>query len=335
MKSVFSTLFFYGAGSPIGEWQLTLCGTDIDLGVVSDTVRIVKLKRTYGGVLRRNPARAPTLDAGHCARRGPLVCRWDRSQGERAVQATSEPFTPKGLLPRAQIGRGSEVRILGGRIIGPANKSDGSVGVHATGGNGGVHVAETDVIGLGTGVLLDASGGAGSNREVFITHATMDSDGIGLHVVDDSYVSVAGCWAASSDRHNVLIDVNATGAVVVIAGGTIFNGGAEVQVRAMLVESATERRVGPSRSPTGSWLCPCTVFPHPRAPVPLASVEVLWPLQAPSSSRASTSGTTAASASLSAARLWSVTSSRAAASTTTGKVSALTALPTRSRAMSC
>lgn len=103
--------------------------------------------------------------------------------------------------------------------------------MHATGGNGGVHVAETDVIGLGTGVLLDASGGAGSNREVFITHATMDSDGIGLRIADNSYVSVAGCWAASSDRHNILLDVNASGAVLVVAGGTIFNGGVLTQAR--------------------------------------------------------------------------------------------------------
>jgi hypothetical protein len=44
-------------------------------------------------------------------------------------------------------------------------------------------------------------------------------------VNDNSYVSVAGCWAASSDVHNVFIDANSAGAVVVIAGGTIFNGG--------------------------------------------------------------------------------------------------------------
>lgn len=43
--------------------------------------------------------------------------------------------------------------------------------------------------------------------------------------MDDSYVSVAGCWTASSDQHNILIDANATGAILVVAGGTIFNGG--------------------------------------------------------------------------------------------------------------
>lgn len=124
-----------------------------------------------------------------------------------------------------RIGRGSEVRIMGGRIIGPGTRTDGSVGVHVTGNNGGVHIVETDVIALGTGVLLDASSGAGSNREIFITHATMDSDGVGLHIVDNSYVSVAGLWAASSDTANILLDSTATGAILVVVGGTIFNGG--------------------------------------------------------------------------------------------------------------
>jgi hypothetical protein len=126
------------------------------------------------------------------------------------------------------IGRGSEVRVLGGRIVGTGARDDGSVGVHVTGNNGGVHVSETDVIGLGVGVLLENASGAGSNRETFITHATMDSDGVGLLVNDSSYVSVAGCWAASSDRANVLLDAGAAGAHVVIAGGTIFNGGSLV-----------------------------------------------------------------------------------------------------------
>ena len=123
------------------------------------------------------------------------------------------------------IGRGSEVRVLGGRIVGMGTRRDGSVGVHVTGNNGGVHVSETDVIGLGTGVLLDNASGAGSNRETFITHATMDSDGVGLLVNDSSYVSVAGCWAASSDQAQVLLAEGAAGAHVSIAGGTIFNGG--------------------------------------------------------------------------------------------------------------
>ena len=121
------------------------------------------------------------------------------------------------------IGRGSEVRLLGGRLVGMGTRGDGSVGVHVTGNNGGVHVSETDVIGLGTGVLLDNASGAGSNRETFITHATMDSDTVGLLVNDSSYVSVAGCWAASSDQAQVLLAEGAGGAHVAIVGGTILS----------------------------------------------------------------------------------------------------------------
>jgi hypothetical protein len=124
------------------------------------------------------------------------------------------------------IGRGSEVRVLGGRLVGPGARNDGSIGVHVTGNNGGVHVSETDVIGLETGILLDNASGAGSNRETFITHATMDSDHVGLLVNDSSYVSIAGCWAASSNQAQILLAEGAAGAHVAVVGGTIFNGGA-------------------------------------------------------------------------------------------------------------
>jgi hypothetical protein len=41
------------------------------------------------------------------------------------------------------IGRGSEVRIFGGRVIGNANRHDNSIGIRVTGNNGGVHIIET------------------------------------------------------------------------------------------------------------------------------------------------------------------------------------------------
>ena len=123
------------------------------------------------------------------------------------------------------IGRGSEVRVLGGRIVGTGARNDSSIGVHVTGNNGGVHLGETDVIGLGTGLLLDNASGAGSNRETFITHATLDSNGVGLLINDNSYVSVAGMWAASCDSANVRLGAGAGGAHLAVAGGTIFNGG--------------------------------------------------------------------------------------------------------------
>lgn len=76
-----------------------------------------------------------------------------------------------------RIGRGSEVRVKGGRICGDAgSRSLAGVGIHVTGNNGGVHVIGTDVIGHMIGVLLDNSSGAGSNREVFLAQATLDSN---------------------------------------------------------------------------------------------------------------------------------------------------------------
>ena len=123
-----------------------------------------------------------------------------------------------------QIGYGSEIRILGGRIIGANLRFDQSIGIHCTGNNGGVHVENTDVIALAIGILIENSTGVGSNREIFISHATIDSNGQGLVIRDNSYVSVIGIWAASSTLHQVFVDFNST-ALLTISGGTIFNGG--------------------------------------------------------------------------------------------------------------
>jgi hypothetical protein len=62
------------------------------------------------------------------------------------------------------VGAGSEVRVEGGRVIGPNVRQDTSVGIHVTGNNGGVHIEATDVIGLHVGILLNNTSGAGSNR---------------------------------------------------------------------------------------------------------------------------------------------------------------------------
>eukprot|EP00698_Gefionella_okellyi_P017762 TRINITY_DN5240_c0_g1_i4.p2 TRINITY_DN5240_c0_g1~~TRINITY_DN5240_c0_g1_i4.p2 ORF type:complete len:264 (+),score=64.77 TRINITY_DN5240_c0_g1_i4:1512-2303(+) len=124
------------------------------------------------------------------------------------------------------IGKGSEVRIEGGRIIGTAARNDGSIGVHVTGNNGGVHIVATDVIGLQEGVRLEDSSGAGSNREIFISQATMDSNWRGLSVLDNSYVDITGCWAASSVQDNIWVAPGLAGPLLVMTGGTIFNAGA-------------------------------------------------------------------------------------------------------------
>lgn len=124
-----------------------------------------------------------------------------------------------------QVAEGSEVRIFGGRIIGRDRYADKSIGVHLTGNNGGVHIVTTDIIALHTALKIGQAGNK-SNREVFITHATFDSSIHGIVQVDGTYLSMAGCWSASSDEEQILLDKTAQGAILSITGGTIFNGGA-------------------------------------------------------------------------------------------------------------
>ena len=54
-----------------------------------------------------------------------------------------------------RIGYGSEVRVQGGRYIGTNDREQGmqGIGIHVTGNNGGVHVVDSDVIGLNEGKL--------------------------------------------------------------------------------------------------------------------------------------------------------------------------------------
>jgi hypothetical protein len=132
------------------------------------------------------------------------------------------------------IARGSEARIIGGRIIGAADPynglPEGSVGILLTGDSGGVHVLTTDIIALDTGMQVGLPGG-NMNREIFITHATFDSCRNGLWIRNAAYVSIAGCWAASSDEAQIISDseqgvLTPGGAILVINGGTVGNGGA-------------------------------------------------------------------------------------------------------------
>jgi hypothetical protein len=127
-----------------------------------------------------------------------------------------------------RVAKGSEVRIFGGRIIGGFHKYDSvdsqSIGIHLTENNGGVHVVTTDLISLGTSMKI-GDAGTQANREVFITHATFDSSVHGLVQVDSAYTSIAGCWSASSDEEQILLTETAAHAIMVITGGTIYNGG--------------------------------------------------------------------------------------------------------------
>lgn len=124
-----------------------------------------------------------------------------------------------------RIGQGSEIRVIGGRVIGDASRNDGSIGIRVTGNCGGVHVVSTDLIALAEGMRIDTSGVATSNREIFLTHATLDSCGRGLAIKDSSYVSMTGCWAASCDKENIHVEANLPSPLLQINGGSIFNAG--------------------------------------------------------------------------------------------------------------
>lgn len=124
-----------------------------------------------------------------------------------------------------KVARGSEIRVFGGRIIGSGSLRPVNIGIHLVGNNGGVHVVTTDLIGLHTGMKIGEAGSA-SNREIFLTHPTFDSSVHGLVQSDDAYTSIAGCWAASCDEEQILLDAGARNAILSVSGGTIFNGGA-------------------------------------------------------------------------------------------------------------
>lgn len=154
--------------------------------------------KTGSGILVRNVADTSTFD--HCL-------MWE--------------ISGTGI----HLARGSEIRIFGGRITGDLSFHPKNVGIYLPGNNGGVHVVTTDLIGLNTGMKIGEKGQT-SNREIFITHATFDSSKHGLWQIDHTYTSIAGCWAASCDEEQILIDEDAHGAILSVAGGTIFNGGA-------------------------------------------------------------------------------------------------------------
>ena len=126
-----------------------------------------------------------------------------------------------------KVGRGSEVRIAGGRNIGTYganNPHSISIGVHCTGGNGGVMITDTGIIAHHEGLRLDDSAkGAGSNREIFLAHATLDSSWRNLAVWDNSYIDITGVWAASAQSDNIFISNMSAGSLVSIVGGTIFS----------------------------------------------------------------------------------------------------------------
>lgn len=98
-------------------------------------------------------------------------------------------------------------------------------GVLLSGGNGSCWLNNIDFISHYRGIWTVQDSAAGSNREVFLDAACVDSCFIGLHVTDSCYLSWTDVWAASCDSS--CIDVSFTGdGVITLTGGTIFNAGA-------------------------------------------------------------------------------------------------------------
>lgn len=81
-------------------------------------------------------------------------------------------FGIKGTAVR--LGYGAEVEIVGGRLVGRhPDHFAGSIGVHLTGGMGGVYLL-TSISSFDQGVRIENMG-ADSNREVFLTHTPLDN----------------------------------------------------------------------------------------------------------------------------------------------------------------
>jgi parallel beta-helix repeat protein len=134
-----------------------------------------------------------------------------------------------------RIGRGAEVRVMGGRIIGTrivqtegtanasAIETSGSLGIHLTGNNGGVHIVETDITGFQHGIRIENESpmNAGTNREIFLTHVTFDNSWRGLAVYDASIITVIGCWAGFCHRESIYLGLNSP--ILVVSGGYIYH----------------------------------------------------------------------------------------------------------------
>ncbi|MFJ3117814.1 hypothetical protein ACIPI6_14865 [Pseudomonas protegens] len=125
-----------------------------------------------------------------------------------------------------QLGAGSAVWIVGGRMAGFDPTIENSFGIRLTGGMGGVWVVGTDIIGCTNGIYLGQESGI-TNRELFLMSACTDSCNNGLSINDSgSYTSWTGCWAASCNIANISYAPTTDAAILNIVGGTIFNAGA-------------------------------------------------------------------------------------------------------------
>lgn len=126
-----------------------------------------------------------------------------------------------------RLGAGSTVYIYGGRMASSFPAVSTGTGLLLTGGMGGVWVFGTDFIGLGYGIRLTQAAGVGTNREIFLVSACVDSCAGGISIEDGgSYTSWSGAWAASCTGANINFAPTSDAAILNISGGTIFNAGA-------------------------------------------------------------------------------------------------------------
>jgi len=124
-----------------------------------------------------------------------------------------------------RIGAGSEVRINGGRIlgVGTPGSATASTGILLTGGNGGVHITRSDVSTHGINVLSEATA-SGTNRELFLSDATLDSGVVGLQIDDSVLCYCSNTWIGAHNDYSILTKSGQTPHIF-YSGGTIYKTG--------------------------------------------------------------------------------------------------------------
>jgi hypothetical protein len=103
-----------------------------------------------------------------------------------------------------------------------------TVGIRVGGGFGGLYVTQADIIANGTGLLLDQTLAAESNREIFLDGTTTidSSTSIGIDInegFNNGYLGLSGTWVSANVTGMRVRTGTAASASINIAGGTFFN----------------------------------------------------------------------------------------------------------------
>lgn len=124
----------------------------------------------------------------------------------------------------------TDVWIRGGRF--PAiGRRAGSVGIRLAGHTGGVLVTDCDVSEADVGLLVEREAIrlrprrlASWNRELFLQAVLLDACNDGLVIRDRTFVTATGCWFASCNGHNLLVE-DGSAPTLELTGGIVFNAG--------------------------------------------------------------------------------------------------------------